>query len=380
MDNFPKVSVITFAYVSESNGRYPLLRECIESIRDQRYPNYEHIIIDDGSDKELAHLAEEYPNVKYFKKPGTGIIASTYTFNLGHELATGKYCIYLPSDDLHVEYAIIKLVEALEKDPDASMAIGKAIYEYIDGRITIWSPDKDKIENRLYEGNYVNGCAVMWKRSDSLYDCLPPNYTGFCCDYDLWATIAKLGKIVYPDSDVVKYRHVSDSTRNKTRSSFIVSPRKEDKGFYQYSKESRIEFVKLRCHQSLNRLTSKNQSETRLENVKRVSLTADFPLAMAKHLKKRNWEVLDNYFEKHNSSYLELKKELKNYKGNILFEDINISTCCLIRQLPENESIYISSEFSRDGWIVDYLPLPNVQGVVEENGQVNQQLSSFIGL
>ena len=134
------------------------------------------------------------------------------------------------------------------------MAIGKAIYEYIDGRITTWSPDKDKIENRLHEGNHVNGCAVMWKRSEELYQCLPPNYTGFCCDYDLWATIAKLGKIVYPDSDVVKYRHVSDSTRNKTRSSFIVSPRKEDKGFYQYSKESRIEFVKRRCFQDIARI------------------------------------------------------------------------------------------------------------------------------
>lgn len=380
MDSFPKVSVITFAYVSESNGRYPLLRECIESIRDQQYPNYEHIIIDDGSDKDLAHLADEYPNVRYFKKPGTGIISSTYTFNLGHELATGKYCIYLPSDDLHVEGAIMNLVEALEKEPDASMAIGKAIYEYIDGRVTTWSPDKEKIENRLHEGNYINGCAVMWKRSDSLYDCLPPNYTGFCCDYDLWATIAKLGKIVYPDSDVVKYRHVSDSTRNKTRSSFIVSPRKEDKGFFQYSKESRIEFVKLRCHQSIDRLSNRKQRCNKLGDARHVSLSGVFPLTMAKYLKKRNWQVLDSYFDENNEKYSALKKELKDYDGVILFDDINILTCCLIRQLPGNDNIYISSKFSKDGWIVDYLPLPNIQGIVEECGQLNQQLASFLGL
>ncbi|PML80835.1 glycosyltransferase [Enterovibrio norvegicus] len=380
MDSLPKVSVITFAYVSENNGRYPLLRECIESIRDQQYPNYEHIIVDDGSDKDLSHLVEEYPNVKYYKKPGTGIIASTYTFNLGHELATGKYCIYLPSDDLHVEGAIINLVEALEKEPHASMAIGKAIYEYIDGRTTTWSPDKDKIENHLHEGNYVNGCAVMWKRSDSLYDCLPPNYTGFCCDYDLWATIAKLGKIVYPDSDVVKYRHVTDSTRNKTRSSFIVSPRKEDKGFYQYSKESRIEFVKLRCHQGIERLSRSKNKEAPDSATKRVSLNVEFPMNLAKHLKKRNWDVLDNYFEKNSDIYSKLKIELKNHNDKVIFENLNISSCCLIRQLHNNEKIYISSDFSKDGWIVDYLPLPNVQGVVEDNDKVNYKLSSYIGL
>ncbi len=380
MDKYPKVSIITFAYVSETNGRYPLLRECIESIKDQNYPNYEHIIIDDGSDKDLSHLVDEYPNIKYFKKPGTGIIASTYTFNLGHQLATGKYCIYLPSDDLHVEDAIINLVEELEKNPDASMAIGKAIYEYIDGRVTTWAPDKDKIEKQLHEGNYVNGCAVMWRPSAELYDCLPPNYTGFCCDYDLWATLAKLGKIVYPDSDVVKYRHVSDSTRNKTRSSFIVSPRKEDKGFYQYSKESRIEFVKIRCHQNVARLSLKNNNINKVDDIKRVSLKSNFPMSLTKALKKRNWDVLDNYFEKNSKDYSDLKTELAEYQGVVLFQEVNLPTCCLIRQLSDNENIYISNEFSKDGWIVDYLPLPNIRGVFGVGEKIDQQLSSFIGL
>ncbi|EEX95066.1 hypothetical protein VIOR3934_06479 [Vibrio orientalis CIP 102891 = ATCC 33934] len=380
MDKFPKVSVITFAYVSESNGRYELLKECIESIRDQQYPNYEHIIIDDGSDMDLAHLVDEYPNVKYYKKPGTGIIASTYTFNLGHELASGKYCIYLPSDDLHVEGAIANLVNALEKEAEASMAIGKAIYEYIDGRVTTWSPDKDKIENHLHEGNYVNGCAVMWKRSEALYECLPPNYTGFCCDYDLWATIAKLGKIVYPDSDVVKYRHVSDSTRNKTRSSFIVSPRKEDKGFYQYSKESRIEFVKLRCLQSIVRINNKIHRKDKVEGAKYVTFSAAVPHGLTKHLKRRNWDALNSYFEKNNKSYSALKKELMNFEGSIIFEEANLATCCLIRQLPNCVDVYISEGFSKDSWIIDYLPLPNIRGVVDTDGQVNRQLSSFIGL
>ncbi|EPC4929519.1 glycosyltransferase [Vibrio cholerae] len=380
MNKYPKVSVITFAYVSSSNGRYDLLRECIESIKNQNYPNYEHIIIDDGSDLDLSHLEIEYSNVKYYKKVGSGIISSTYTFNIGHKLATGKYCIYLPSDDLHVENAIINLVTALEKESEASMAIGKAIYESIDGKVTSWSPDKDKIENYLHEGNYINGCAVMWKRTDILYKYLPPNYTGFCCDYDLWATISKLGKIIYPDVDVVKYRHVSDSTRNKTRSSFIVSPRKEDKAFYQYSKESRVEFVKIRYQQDLNKLDDVDIQDVEFENSRCISLPDNLSNSLVKIVKKRNWNILDDYFSRNNLLYKKLKDELNNNNSIIIFEDVNIITSCLIRQLNKCERIYILNEFSLTSWIVDYLPIPLIKGVVSKDRKLDNMYSTFLGI
>ncbi|GAA0247464.1 glycosyltransferase [Marinomonas primoryensis] len=379
MTNSPKVSVITFAYVNETNGRYELLRECIESIRNQNYPNYEHIIIDDGSDIDLSHLENDYDNLIYIKKLGTGIISSTYTFNLGHELATGDYCIYLPSDDLHVEGAIACLVDALEIEPTASMAIGKAIYEYIDGSIVTWAPDKDKIENKLHEGNYINGCAVMWRRSNYLYACLPPNYTGFCCDYDLWATISKLGRIVYPDADVVKYRHVSDSTRNKTRSSFIVSPRKEDKVFYQYSKESRIEFVRLRCRQSIEHIKKIDVSDFSLGNAKQVTLSIVFPNSIIRHLVKRKWDLVNDFFEKNSKEYRDLKKELLDFEGEIIFQNLSLSALCLIRQLSEKK-VYILDDFNKNNWLIDYFPLPYIQSVINREGKVNSEFSSFIGL
>lgn len=244
MSKLPKVSVITFVYVNAVNGREPLFKECLESIAMQKYPNYEHIIIDDGSDIDIKPLVDSFPNTKYIKKDGSGILSSTKTFNMGHEIADGKYCIYLPSDDLHFNDTIEGMVLAMEEDSNCQMAIGKAVYEYSDGRITSWSPNKENIENNMYSGNYVNGCAVMWKKSDLLLELLPPYYTGFCSDYDIWCTLTKLGKIIYPDVNVVKYRQADDSTRNKTRSRFITSPRIQDSNFFQYSKEARLGFVK----------------------------------------------------------------------------------------------------------------------------------------
>ncbi|EAQ65697.1 Glycosyltransferase [Marinomonas sp. MED121] len=376
----PKVSVITFAYVNNVNGRYELLVECIESIIAQKYENYEHIIIDDGSDVDLSHLKNEYPNIKYYKKLGTGILSSTYTFNMGHELASGKYCIYLPSDDLHEIGAIKGLVSALENESEeVVMAIGNAVYEYDDGRVSKWQPDKNKIEESLGEGNHINGCAVMWKKNSQLLDRLPPNFTGFCCDYDLWVTIAKMGKVIYPDIDVVRYRHVEDSTRNKTRSKFIVSPRKEDKVFYQYSKASRIEFVKMRHEFSVDQLQNRRLDPIDKDDISILNLDMPVSNTVYKAVQKRQWKLADDLMTKSSEEYREIKKEAQCLDLKYTARKLNILYIILMRSVKVKDKFYIYDDLNLNSWIIDMLPIPYIAGVLKNNHELNEECFSYLG-
>lgn len=381
MSNLPKVSIITFVYVNAVNGRLELFKECLDSIKIQQYPNYEHIIIDDGSDVELEELVKSYPNTKYIKKLGSGILSSTYTFNMGHQIAEGKYCIYLPSDDLHFEDTLQNMVNAMEKDEKAQIAIGKAIYEYSDGRVTEWTPNKLNIETKMGIGNYVNGCAVMWRKTDELLSLLPPHYTGFCSDYDIWCTLIKLGKVIYPDVNVVKYRQADDSTRNKTRSRLITSPRKPDNYFFQYSKPARLEFVKDRYNIKFEDILDNSG----LPVVCEIDIHKEFILEnIVAIFEKRDWLKLHEYFNKNFKEYKKASDLLNEFKTDtkmkVFIKNVNISSIVLMQKYKNKFFYDVECTFDKNSWYFEFLPIPYIKTIVNENGKVNTKLMNFLGL
>ena len=54
---YPLISIITVVYNNEK-----FLRECLNSIYNQTYKNFEHIIIDGGSTDETLNILKEYEN------------------------------------------------------------------------------------------------------------------------------------------------------------------------------------------------------------------------------------------------------------------------------------------------------------------------------
>ena len=60
MPALPKISVITPSFNSIRT-----IRETIESVRQQDYPNLEHIVMDGGSKDGTAELLKEYPHLHF---------------------------------------------------------------------------------------------------------------------------------------------------------------------------------------------------------------------------------------------------------------------------------------------------------------------------
>src|ERR1051325_7839947 len=105
--NHPLVSVIVPTY-----NRANLLRETIESVLAQTYPNIELIVVDDGSTDETPELLKQYDDrLAYIRKQNAG---GTAARNTGILAAHGEYLNFLDHDDLFLPTKIERQVKILQ--------------------------------------------------------------------------------------------------------------------------------------------------------------------------------------------------------------------------------------------------------------------------
>ncbi len=90
----------------------PYLRECLDSVLGQSYPNFELLLVDDGSTDASGAICDEYAakdaRIRVFHKENGGLISAR---RYAVARFTGDYCVFLDSDDWLVSNAL----EVLEK-------------------------------------------------------------------------------------------------------------------------------------------------------------------------------------------------------------------------------------------------------------------------
>ncbi|HIZ81379.1 MAG TPA: glycosyltransferase [Candidatus Mediterraneibacter pullistercoris] len=135
----PEVSIITPIYNGEK-----YLKECIDSILNQTFADFELICVDDGSTDHTNEILDEYKTkdhrvrVYHQKNQYAGVARNT-----GMDHAEGKYILFLDSDDFFQPDMVEKLYEQIEKDKaDICVCAG---YQY---------DDKNKIS--IAENGYLN--------------------------------------------------------------------------------------------------------------------------------------------------------------------------------------------------------------------------------
>lgn len=111
----PKLSIIIPVY----NVEY-FLRDTLHSILEQKFTDYEVILVDDGSkDNSLMvcrEMAAKDERFKVFHKENSGV---SNTRNYGIERAIGDYVYFMDSDDLlHPQFLEVMMGEALKTNAD----------------------------------------------------------------------------------------------------------------------------------------------------------------------------------------------------------------------------------------------------------------------
>lgn len=124
MSQWPKISVITPCF----NGIHTI-RETIESVRSQDYPNLEHLVMDGGSTDGTIEVLKEYPCLSWVSQKDEG---HYHAMNLGLQRATGEVMNILNADDCYRPGALRAVGEAFANHPDWDALFGDVVF--VDGR------------------------------------------------------------------------------------------------------------------------------------------------------------------------------------------------------------------------------------------------------
>jgi glycosyltransferase involved in cell wall biosynthesis len=110
---FPDITVIITNY---NNGKY--IGDCLISLIEQTFQNFELIIIDEGSTDNSKEIINSY--IPKFKNAHfinlSKNIGCVKVKKLGLEKSTGKYCCFVDSDDYLLNNAFEKVVTIFEND------------------------------------------------------------------------------------------------------------------------------------------------------------------------------------------------------------------------------------------------------------------------
>jgi glycosyltransferase involved in cell wall biosynthesis len=118
------ISVITPCFNSEAT-----IRETLQSVVDQDYPHWEHIVVDGASRDGTLGILKEFPRLRWKSERDQG---HYHAMNKGIEMARGDAIVILNADDCFRPGVFRSVAEALTENPDWDGLFGDTIY--VDGR------------------------------------------------------------------------------------------------------------------------------------------------------------------------------------------------------------------------------------------------------
>jgi glycosyltransferase involved in cell wall biosynthesis len=216
------VSIIIVTY-----NREKLLIKAIDSVLNQKFSDFELIIIDDFSTDNTEDAVKKYladKKVKYIKIAKSKFISQVR--NSAWPYVSGKYVAVLDSDDVWFdENKLSKQVEFLDNNPEVVLVGSGAILIDSEGREieTVNKPERDSdIRKDFFSKNPFFHSSVLY-RYDAIKQVGGYDTTiRFGEDLDLWLRLGKVGQLYNFPEAFIKYRVHSDNEANKHRANAII--------------------------------------------------------------------------------------------------------------------------------------------------------------
>jgi glycosyltransferase involved in cell wall biosynthesis len=122
----PEVSgLVSVVIIFLNEERY--LRESVCSVLNQDYPNWELLLVDDGSTDSSSRIAQDIAagdsRIRYFAHPEHANRGMSASRNLGLAHARGEYVAFLDADDVYLPERLRHHVDILKACPHVAMTV-----------------------------------------------------------------------------------------------------------------------------------------------------------------------------------------------------------------------------------------------------------------
>ena len=215
----PSVSVIIPAYNHEK-----FVAECIQSVLNQTFQDFEIIITDDASTDRTVEIIENFSDqriklFKHIKNQGVSIAANNCILH-----ASGKYIAWLSTDDAWYPEKLELQIQYIDDHPEIGAVFGKV--DWIDesgNLITDHSfpyldvfnvPNRTRVEWLRYfflTGNCLSlPSSLVRKQCFAEVGMFDPAYAKIP-DLDLWIRICSRYEIAILDHKLIRNRWISDN-------------------------------------------------------------------------------------------------------------------------------------------------------------------------
>ena len=190
------------------------VEEAVDSVLAQSYPNFEIIIVNDGStDKKTNQLLQSYnrPKTRVISTDNQGLAAAR---NSGIKTANGEYILPLDADDRIGPTYLERAVSFLDERPELGIVYCRAkLFGAVD---TEWLLPQFSLQEMLLDN--VIFCSALFRFEDweriGGYD---ENLLHGWEDYDFWLSLLELGREVFQLPEILFYYRVASDSMVRAR-------------------------------------------------------------------------------------------------------------------------------------------------------------------
>lgn len=205
-----KISIVTPVYNCEK-----YIRETIESIANQSYKNFEHIVIDAASNDNTLGIIKEYNHIKYLSEKDNG---QADAINKGFKLAQGDILAWQNADDSYFPDTFETVINFFKSNPDTDIVYG---YYQLVAQDSKWICDVYPIEWNRWLFIHGRFCplqpTVFWRRKVAETVGQLNEKLHYCMDVDFFSRVVNKGFTFQRIPKMIgKFRvHFESKTQNK---------------------------------------------------------------------------------------------------------------------------------------------------------------------